>query len=80
MYFLAQFLEFYAFRFEQQRFAIFSYARNPRPETVGINLEPHFSDFEVVIRFWHGQPPDSIRPFRPCLSESFRKIELSLIV
>ena len=54
LYFLTQFLELYAFRFEQQRFSIFSYARNPCPETVGINLEPHFSDFEAVIRFWHG--------------------------
>jgi hypothetical protein len=22
-----------------------------------INLEPHFSDFEAVIRFWHGYSP-----------------------
>jgi len=46
-------LKLYAIRFEQQRFSILSYARNPCPEAVWINLEPHFSDFEAVIRFWH---------------------------
>jgi hypothetical protein len=47
-------LKLYAIRLKQQRFAILSYARNPCPEAVWINLEPHFSDFEVVIWFWHG--------------------------
>ena len=54
LYFLTQFLKLYAIRFEQQRFSIFSYARNPCPEAVWINLESHFTDFEAVIRFWHG--------------------------
>jgi hypothetical protein len=57
LYFLTQFLKLYAIRLKQQRFAILSYARNPCPEAVWINLEPHFSDFEAVIRFWHGSPP-----------------------
>ena len=57
LYFLTQFLKLYAIRLKQQRFAILSYARNPCSEAVWINLEPHFSDFEAVIRFWHGQPP-----------------------
>jgi len=56
LYFLTQFLKLYAIRLKQQRFAILSYARNPCPEAVWINLEPHFSDFEAVIRFWHGYP------------------------
>jgi hypothetical protein len=47
-------LKLYAIRFEQQRFSILSYARNPCPEAVRIKLESHFSDFEVVIWFWHG--------------------------
>jgi hypothetical protein len=54
LYFLAQLLKLYAIRFEQQRFSILSYARNPCPEAVWINLKPHFGDFEAVIRFWHG--------------------------
>ena len=53
LYFLTQFLKLDAICFEQQRFSILSYARNPCPEAVWINLEPHFSDFEAVIRFWH---------------------------
>jgi hypothetical protein len=57
LYFLTQLLKLYAIRLKQQRFAILSYARNPCPEAVWINLEPHFSDFEAVIRFWHGYPP-----------------------
>jgi len=48
------FLKLYAIGFEQQRFSILSYARNPCPEAVWINLESHFGDFEAVIRFWHG--------------------------
>ncbi len=54
LYFLTQFLKLYAIRFQQQRFSILSYARNPCPEAVWIKLESHFSDFEVVIWFWHG--------------------------
>ncbi len=53
LYFLTQFLKLYAIGFEQRRFSILSYARNPCPEAVWINLESHFSDFEAVIRFWH---------------------------
>jgi hypothetical protein len=63
LYFLTHFLKLYAIRFEQQRFTILSYARNPCPEAVWINPDPHFSDFEVVIWFWHGYPPINIRPF-----------------
>jgi hypothetical protein len=53
LYLLTQFLKLYAIRLKQQRFAILSYARNPCPEAMWINLEPHFSDYEAVIRFWH---------------------------
>jgi hypothetical protein len=50
-------LKLYAIRFEQQRFAILSYARNPCPKAVWINLETHLGDFEAVIWFWHWLTP-----------------------
>jgi hypothetical protein len=55
-------LKLYAIRLEQQRFAVLGYARNPCPEAVWINLEPHFSDFEAVVWFWHGEPLNNVRP------------------
>jgi len=49
LYFLTQFLKLYAICFEQQRFSILSYARNPCPEAVWINLESHSSNFEAGL-------------------------------
>jgi hypothetical protein len=43
---------------------------------VWINLESHFSDFEAVIRFWHGWCPHNhgIWLFRPWLFDTIERM------